>query len=417
MTPWSGGYVAGEGGLRFFQGLIKMRGVHPSHPPLLLSAAMLTGLLGAALGSGDMALMAGETDPVKVVTQLCEPSGAAPPSDAEMLGCYTRILGEIMQAQGATLGMRTLYQVAGAAPRFRDFCHVTVHRLGETMYTRLGNVSEAMALCQDGCAYGCQHAVLMAYLRELPQGELPALPRLCPSDPQQLDSLSHNHCAHGVGHGLEYYFKDVSHALSACTGFPLPFEQKRCTQGVFMEHAIDIMRTQAPSSAPESHLGLCRTVGSDLRNDCYYYLVHLVYWAAGGSDPALFAACEAVPLSDQRGCYRGIGRALGTQYIGQEEKLIRLCGSAQNARATDCLLGFTGILAGALGIDRGLSFCAKLPGEARIQCSQEVGRAIKLRWAAEDRITAECQKAGEGRYVQACVAAQFIPPEAPPQAP
>jgi len=364
-----------------------------------------------------MAPMAGETDPVKVVTQLCEPPAAAPPSDAEMLGCYTRVLHEIMQAQGATIGMRTLYQVAGASPRFRDFCHVTVHGLGEAMYTRLGNVSEAMALCQEGCAYGCQHAVLMAYLRELPQGELPALPRLCPPDPHQLDALSHNHCAHGVGHGLEYYFKDMSHALSACKGFPLPWERKRCAQGVFMEHSIDIMRTQAPPATPGYHLGLCRTIEADLRNDCYYYLVHLVYWATGGSDPALFAACEAVPVSDQRGCYRGIGRALGTKYIGHEETLIRLCGSGPDSHATDCLLGFAGILAGALGIDRGFGFCAKLPGEARIRCSQEVGRAIKLRWAAEDRIAAECQKAGEGRYVRACVEAKFMPTEATPQAP
>src|SRR5207253_11372636 len=60
--------------------------------------------------------------------------------------------------------------------------YTTLFRSSEAMYARVGNVSEAMALCQEGCAYACQHAVLTAYLRQLPQEASPALARLCPKD-------------------------------------------------------------------------------------------------------------------------------------------------------------------------------------------------------------------------------------------
>src|SRR3989475_10977026 len=99
------------------------------------------------------------------------------------------------------------------------------------MYARVGNVSEAMALCQEGCAYACQHAVLTAYLRQLPQEASPALARLCPKD-QLGDGRTYWQCAHGVGHGLAHHFSDVQQALTACKEFSLPLGRKFCALGV-----------------------------------------------------------------------------------------------------------------------------------------------------------------------------------------
>ncbi|HZC68252.1 MAG TPA: hypothetical protein VE201_06510 [Nitrospirales bacterium] len=298
--------------------------------------------------------------------------------------------------------MLTLYQLADASPGFANFCHVTAHHLSEAMYARVGNVSEAMALCHEGCAYACQHAVLTAYLRQLPQGASLALERLCPQD-QHGEGLLYWQCAHGVGHGLAHHFSDVHQALTACKEFSLPLGRKFCTLGVFMERSFEIVRTQPPPSDPRHHLNLCAAIEPHLRSDCYYYFISLVSWASSGSVPAMFEACKALAGETKTGCYRGIGRVLLTPYVDREDEVLPVCRSGQEAYASDCLLGFASNLATARGLDRGFGFCAKLPEEVRIRCSKDLGVAIRLRWAAKDRIAAECRKADESRYVRACL--------------
>ena len=341
-------------------------------------------------------------DSIKALIKICEPPGSGLPPGEEPQNCYTRLLHEILRTQGPTIAMLTLYQLADASTGFGNFCHVAAHHLSEAMYARVGNVSEAMALCQEGCAYACQHAVLTAYLRQLPQEASPALARLCPKD-QLGDGRTYWQCAHGVGHGLAHHFSDVQQALTACKEFSLPLGRKFCALGVFMERSFEIVKTQTPPSDPRHHLNLCAAVEPHLRSDCYYYFIALVSWASGGSVPAMFAACETLSSETKPGCYRGIGRALVAQYVEREDELIRLCRSKQEAYAADCLLGFASNLATARGLDRGFAFCAKLPEEARMRCSKDLGVAIQLRSATKDRIAAECQKARESLYIRACV--------------
>ena len=341
-------------------------------------------------------------DSIKALIKICEPPGAGHPPEEEPQNCYNRHLHELIRTQGPTIAMLTLYQLADASAGFGNSCHVTAHHLSEVMYARVGNVAEAMALCQEGCAYACQHAVLTAYLRQLPQEAAPVLARLCPPD-QRGNGLTYWQCAHGVGHGLAHHFSDVQQALTACKEFSLPLGRKFCTLGVFMERSFEIVRAQTPPSDPRHHLKLCATVEPHLRSDCYYYFIALVSWASGGSVPAMFAACETLSGETKPGCYRGIGRALIAQYVEREDELMRLCRSGQEAYAADCLLGFASNLVTARGLDRGFAFCAKLAEEARIRCSKDLGVAIRLRWTAKDRIKAECRKAGEELYVRACV--------------
>ena len=342
------------------------------------------------------------SDPIKALIKICEPPRTGHPPGEEPQNCYTRHLHELIRTQGPTIAMLTLYQLADASAGFGNSCHVTAHHLSEAMYARVGNVAEAMALCQEGCAYACQHAVLTAYLRQLPQGTPPDFERLCPQG-QHGDGLTHWQCAHGAGHGLVHHFSDVQQALTACKEFSLPLGRKFCALGVFMERSFEIVRTQSPPSDPRHHLKLCATVEPHLRSDCYYYFISLVSWASRGSVPAMFEACEALSDETKPGCYRGIGRTLLAQYVDREGEVIPACRSGKAVYAADCWLGFASNLATARGLDRGFTFCAKLPEEARIRCSKDLGVAIRLRWADSDRIAAECQKAGGSLYVRACI--------------
>ncbi len=348
-----------------------------------------------------------QPDPIKALVKLCEPSDTAPPPGKEVDHCYARLLHEIMQAQGPTLGMLALYQLAGASPRFADSCHVTAHHLADAMYDGVNNIAEAMALCQEGCAYACQHAVLMNYLRGLSKGTSPDLARVCPQDPQGANLFRQRQCAHGVGHGLTYYFQDVAAAVMVCKGFARASERSFCRKGVFMEHASTIARTQAPQSDPDRYFILCTTLESQERDDCYFYAINLVYWATGGSIPAVFAQCETLPVVNKSSCYRGIGHALAAPYLEQEDELIRLCQTGQAAYVAHCHIGFAGNFASFLGIDRGFGFCAKLPEEERTACAKQVGVVVQLRWAGEDRVASECGKAGAPGYVRACLDAML----------
>jgi hypothetical protein len=306
-----------------------------------------------------------------------------------------------MQAHGATIGMHTLYGVVAASPRFAQLCHVTAHYLADAMYASMGNLGEAMALCREGCSYACQHAVLTSYLRSLPEGSAPDLIRLCPRNPQHPHSLSQGHCTHGVGHGLAHYYHDPGKALTACLGLSLWWEQRQCSKGVLMEWSLDIVATQSPPADPVETLSPCRTVEPMNRNDCYYYFAPLVAWAADLSFPAMFAACKTV-TPDNRGCFRGIGRSLGGVYLHQEGEVIRMCRSVSDNEAAHCLLGFLGILTNLTGIDRGMAFCREQTEALRARCAHDVGIAVHLRFTDEDRIAAECAKAGESQYAEAC---------------
>ena len=341
--------------------------------------------------------------PYTLLLEACEPTGSPPPAFSDFQDCYSHQLEQILVTQGATLSMLTLYQLAEASKRFGNLCHATAHHISEIMFERVGSVTEAMALCREGCAYGCQHAVLTAYLRSLPSGAQPDLERLCPQNPQHLFSLSHSHCIHGIGHGLAHYLDDIQLALAVCDKFSLAWEQHFCAKGVFMEHSNKVALTQPPSKDHDRHLSLCRTMKSRVRNVCYYYLIQLVTLAGDGTTRSMFAACKNVPTANRGSCFLGIGRSLTNEYIEREDDLIRLCRTQEEEDAASCLLGFAGVVASFVDVDRGFRFCARLPENVRIRCTRDVGIAVRLHWAAEDRITSECRKARAARYVDACL--------------
>jgi hypothetical protein len=303
--------------------------------------------------------------------------------------------------------MLTLYQLADASKRFGNLCHATAHHIAEIMFERVGSVTEAMAFCREGCAYGCQHAVLTAYLRSLPSGAQPDLGRLCPRDPQHTFSLSHSHCTHGIGHGLAHYWNDVRLALAVCEQFPLAWEQRFCTKGVFMEQSFKVASTESPSRNPDRYLDLCRAVEPRFRDDCYYYLIQLVSWAANGATLPMFSACESVAESNRKACYLGIGRAIGGDHVDREDELIRVCRAQGGEHAAYCMLGFAGVVANFVSTDRGFSFCAKISQDVRRPCVHDVGVAVHLRWDDEDTIATECRKAGDSIYVDTCMNAQL----------
>ena len=396
-----------------------MRAMHLSGRTLLLRAALLAAIVPAAWGTFGTALAAdppaaaeplatsNPSDPIKALIKLCEPPGVPPQSGEQIQNCHTLHLYEIMQAQGPAIGMLALYQTAEASPAFANLCHVAAHHLSEVMYGMLGNVSEAMALCREGCTYGCQHAVLKTHLRGLPPDTVPDFERLCPHDPQRLYSYQQWNCTHGVGHGLAHYFADVSQALSACNRFSLSLERRRCAQGVFMEHALEIVRTQAPPSAPGHHLALCAAVEAQQRRDCYLHFITLVYWATGGSVPAMFIECQKVASADQAGCYWGIGRGLAALYIEREDELPTVCRTGSAAFTDECILGFASVLVNVKGLDRGFGFCGKLAEEVRIRCVERMGQWTRLLRENKEEAATECRKAGAPRYVQACLSAKF----------
>jgi hypothetical protein len=353
------------------------------------------------------------SDAIRVLRQICEPDASVPRSGTDIHDCYYRQLHEIVQTQGATIGMHALYRLAGVSERFAHLCHVTAHHLAETMYAQVENIGEAMALCQEQCSYACQHAVLTSYLRDLPQGTLPDLDRLCPQNPPHPYSLSHRQCTHGVGHGLVHHFSDIHEALSICKHFSLPWAQRRCTQGVFMESTIQA-HTQASSVPAATHLSLCQTIEPRQRFDCYSYRISLVDWATGSSISAMVAACGTIPVMDRPGCYFGIGKVLSGLYIEREEELVGVCRFGESTYTTECLLGFVSILTNYTGLDRGFRFCARLPDDARMRCSERMGRVVRLQWTAPEQISIECKKAGESPYARACLESALTSEELPP---
>ena len=214
-------------------------------------------------------------------------------------------------------------------------------------------------------------------------------------------------CTHGVGHGLAHYYHDLTQGLSACKGFPVLWEQRNCDQGLFMEYANEVVRTPARLSNPGDYLSPCEAGEPHQRYDCYHYLISLVYWASGGSVQATFAECEKTRSTDKSGCYSGIGRGLFGQYIEREDELVRVCRSGDDAYATDCDLGFLGVLVNFTSLDRGFGFCAKLSEEARTRCSEKMGWIVRLYQPTKEAIQAECRKAGAPPYIQTCLDAKL----------
>ncbi len=337
------------------------------------------------------------------LVQACEPRQPDTRATPESIqACYRQRLVEILHTQGSTIGMRTLYELTEASPRFASLCHVTAHRISELMYESVGNIPDAMGLCQNGCAYACPHAVIRSYLRSLPQATPPDVRQLCPHQTREDSSITQWHCTHGVGHGLAHYFPDFRQALSACRQFPLYWEHRRCIQGVFMELTIMAADTHVPSSQAPPTLALCRTVEPDERFDCYNRLISLVGRDTEDPTPLKFRACNAIPPPDRPGCYFGIGRSVSESYFEREEELTRVCRSGDTAYETECLLGFVSVLINYTNPGRGLEFCGRLHYEARMRCTESMGRAIHFRWPDQDRVAIECAKAGTATYVRAC---------------
>ena len=363
---------------------------------------------GTTIGGGDGPTP--HSHDAKDVVRSCEPDAAADPSSArEVRDCYTRRLSEVLHSKGPAEGMRTLYQLAEASPRFANLCHETAHRVSELMYESLGNIHDAMALCRTDCAYACQHAVIRSYLRGLPQGTLPELGRLCPRHHPDEHSMDLWQCTHGVGHGLAHYFPDVHHALATCRQFSAYWDHRRCVQGVFMESVVITSRAHESSPPVQDPLQVCRTLEPDEQFDCYNLLIKLVGLEAGDPVPSRFAACDAIPPEHRAGCYFGIGRLLTGTYLEREEELIRVCHTGDPTFSTECLLGFSAALVNSTNLDRGFEFCRKLDHGAQIRCAESMGRAVRIRWSERDRVAIECTKAGAPAYVRACREVDMTP--------
>ena len=358
-------------------------------------------------GESRLPLQSGDLD---ALVEACEPRKTDTQANAERIrDCYGQHLVEILQTQGSTVGMLRLYQLAETSPRFAGLCHVTAHQLSELMYETVGNISEAMALCKEGCAHACQHAVLRTYLLHLPQGTLPDLREFCPRRTPDELSMSSWQCTHAVGHGLAHYYSDPHQALSSCRQFPLYWEHRRCIQGVFMELTVMTDDTHARSSPVPHTLHLCQTVKPDERFDCYNRLISLVGRGTGDATPRKFAACNAIPPSDRPGCYFGIGRSLPGSYLEREEEAARVCRSGDSTYTTDCLLGFASVLVNSTNLGRGFEFCGRLNHAARVRCAESMGRAVRLLSPRPDQVAAECAKAGEPVYVRACREVKITP--------
>ena len=201
-------------------------------------------------------------------------------------------------------------------------CHTDAHTLGAVIFRKTQNLSQANAVCEKKCSYGCFHGALYEMFFHSPGHAnehfginldaatssadmlriiVESAPTFC-NRPEISQSTIPWSCIHGIGHAVMYGSEyEVGSAIRACEVFKYLQKIHVCLSGAFMEY----MSNPAAAEAGGKNLYPCDLYPT-YEKICYRFKGRHMIHAWGSIQDAL-QACQAIEVDASRlACIKGI---------------------------------------------------------------------------------------------------------------
>jgi hypothetical protein len=310
--------------------------------------------------------------------------------------------------------------------------HSLAHALGRYFIDRNNHDPAVIARCRPAFQAGCYHGVLEGYLASVNEVNAHELAGFCSAlDEPGKAIIASRECAHGLGHGLlervAYQFGD---ALEACDAFRARDLREECHDGVFMQNLVNgegLPTTttdesveggahqhgvagehgaQASGFRSDDLSFPCNTVDEAYQPSCWSYQPVAIRRFLGDPGPRTLFTCDEAPKAAQGRCYAGYGKQTLARYDNDTGTMIELCALAVPPNDEACLGGVVEVLIDReWGPENALLFCKQVQSMGRdpAQCYQTLGARIVLLHAQKSDTQRVCDKAGDPRFVSACM--------------
>lgn len=295
--------------------------------------------------------------------------------------------------------LRSLYEkwidVIGAngiidtVEKAQPLCHDIEHDLGKVIYTKIGNVGDALRTCNDSCNSGCMHGVLMEFFQKktTPQEDhvdlddvRSKISSICGSSVNPGNSVMNSmykqgDCAHGIGHALMFLANyDIPKAISYCKLFDNPKLAYYCSTGAYMEY---VTTHDAQDTATNKDIFYPCDQG-EYPSACFRYkMAHVVprQYDQGVSLEDQQNQCLALKGKYQLGCFHGLGNGHYGYAATGKVTVAQLCSKGDHDDQYVCIEGLIERMARYIP-EIAKSQCTTLTGWQKDLCNDDVSHAL-----------------------------------------
>ncbi len=220
-----------------------------------------------------------------------------------------QILNTLLDKHGALAIQEAVHKYS---PSTMKNTHIFLHHIGEYLYQTEGE--KGIFDCKNYYLLGCKHGFIESLMSKKGiEGIIHLLDIV--SSSSNLTPNERMQIAHGIGHGLENYYKyDLTRSLTACDelGPLLPTASPYwCYYGVFMENAMSHIYDGIPIgirlSKDQSPLSPCKDLSKRYHFACFTNQPRLMNWLFDKNFDKVILTCNTVrESSDRTACFQGI---------------------------------------------------------------------------------------------------------------
>jgi len=240
---------------------------------------------------------------------------------------------DVLGANGILDGIDAVY----------ERCHGQAHDLGKVVFAKVSDISTGLRICSDRCYTGCMHGVLMEAFKEAQDDEdghidvmklKEMLNDICLNNEEMKASYGPGECAHGVGHAMMFLSGyGIQEALDACAGFDNQKMDYYCTDGAYMEYAVE----RESEDQDKSLFYPCDTFAYPAT--CMRTKVGLVGKQLDKVGADLVKECEKLEGKFRLGCFHGIGTSHAKILALEKMRINELCSQGSSEEQVACIEG------------------------------------------------------------------------------
>ncbi len=248
-------------------------------------------------------------------------------SRCESPGCFRDIITSLLDQNSISQSLTKLSTVSSGR------CHTMTHFLGQEIYKKYGDLTQAFRQCDGTCLGGCYHGVVEEILKENPSLIVSDLAQVCNQLTGNDNRGLYQDCLHGLGHGvMAFTGGDLTKSLALCDNFAKP---DYCYLGVFMENSSSPTNRDHPSRFIKSSDPLypCDILDKKYLQTCYTEQSNYFYDISGGDWQKTIDLCRQVPSDYRSGCISYVGG--NVIFFGQEDQLDAVCNKITEAELNE----------------------------------------------------------------------------------
>jgi hypothetical protein len=272
---------------------------------------------------------------------------------ANDFSCYQRRYEDLVYNSGVEAAFADLKNELPKEQFVNASCHQLTHSIGRAAAELYGgDIPSTYSRGDDFCGSGYYHGAMQTIVANIGADKiLDEADNICayPRE-QQVQSLDHRNCAHGMGHGfMGLYVNEVFESLEGCDALSEEWEREQCSGGVFMENVIDEDDPSNPSKYLKADQPFypCTEVKTEYKSPCYSRQTNYVLKKQGEDFAKVFELCGKVENDFRPSCYVGLGNNAvirstkdGTIEGDQAEFIRGVCMLGQDQEAlSKCLIG------------------------------------------------------------------------------